>query len=184
MERWLPIPGHAGYEVSDQGRVRSLDRTVPHRRSGRLSLKGRILKPQVSGTKKRTSPGYLSVKLGALSRTWPIHTLVAMSFLGEPMGLQVRHLNGNSHDNRLENLKYGTGRENMQDMSCHQTQWQQKKTQCPIGHLLVEPNLVPSQLRRGWRSCLACVRAKNTLRRFPEADFQKDADKNYEAILA
>lgn len=28
VERWAPVPGHSDYEVSDSGRVRSLDRMV------------------------------------------------------------------------------------------------------------------------------------------------------------
>lgn len=46
-ERWRPVKGHIGYEVSDLGRVRSLPRWRPHNRhkGARIWWKGRILSP-------------------------------------------------------------------------------------------------------------------------------------------
>lgn len=42
-ERWKNIPGFEGYQVSDLGRVRSVDRYVSHKRTGQQFVKGRIL---------------------------------------------------------------------------------------------------------------------------------------------
>ncbi len=36
------------------------------------------------------------------------------------------------------------------------------KTHCPRGHELIEPNLVPSSLKKGARSCLACKREQSS----------------------
>ena len=46
-----------------------------------------------------------------------VHALICEAFNGKPSipGLHVRHLNGNSHDNRATNLAYGTPRENWRD---------------------------------------------------------------------
>ena len=45
MEQWLPVPGYEGYyEVSDLGRVRSLDRMVMTGRAGTKLRKGVMLK--------------------------------------------------------------------------------------------------------------------------------------------
>lgn len=178
MERWLPIPGHDGYEVSSLGQVRSVDRIVPHPRSGQLTLRGRMLKISIAGSHR----GYPTVHLGQ-DNTRTVHTLMALAFLGPPEGRQVRHLNGDPHDNRLENLAYGTVEDNMADMVRHGTQWQQQKTHCPAGHPLEEPNLVPSQARRGHRQCLACQRARNWVRNHPEADFQTEADRYHRKIV-
>ena len=176
MEKWIPIPGHSGYEVSSEGRVRSVDRIVPHP-NGNLTLRGRILKPQAQ---KR---GYLAVTPGG-RRPRPIHILMARAFLGpRPEGQEVRHLNGNHHDNRLENLEYGTRSQNVQDMVDHGTQWCQKKTHCPAGHLLVEPNLVPPCRGRGRGQCRACQNARKWVRRHPGADFQTEADRYYRKIM-
>jgi len=52
-EQWKAVPGYEGYyEVSNLGRVRSLDRTVSCIRAGKLmtrSFKSRILKPVMCG---------------------------------------------------------------------------------------------------------------------------------------
>lgn len=123
-ERWLPIPGFEGkYEVSDYGRVRSLDRIVPHKRStARIAMRrGKILAPGRS-----SKYGHLKVKLGTGSkadqRSYHVHQLVLRAFVG-PMsdGMEVRHLNGIASDNRLSNLVYGTRKENAADMKLHGT---------------------------------------------------------------
>jgi hypothetical protein len=42
-ERWEDISGFEGYQVSNHGRVRSVDRYVSHKRTGKQFVKGRIL---------------------------------------------------------------------------------------------------------------------------------------------
>ena len=49
-----------------------------------------------------------------------VHRLVMEAFVGPcPDGMECRHLNGNSRDNRLENLKWGTKAENIEDTLRH-----------------------------------------------------------------
>jgi hypothetical protein len=60
-EIWRPIAGRPGYEVSDRGRVRSLDRVITKMQRGRIvyaKVKGRVLSPG------RARSGYLVVGLG------------------------------------------------------------------------------------------------------------------------
>lgn len=84
-EIWKPIKGYDGlYEVSNNGRVRSLDRFDS---LGRLH-KGKRLKPS------RTVHGYLFVSLNKMGETKQryIHDIVAETFIGErPLGLQINH---------------------------------------------------------------------------------------------
>jgi DNA invertase Pin-like site-specific DNA recombinase len=52
-----------------------------------------------------------------------VHQLVLLTFVGPlPEGQEVRHLNGDRSDNRLENLCYGTRKENANDAVEHGTQ--------------------------------------------------------------
>lgn len=101
-ERWLPVAGFEGYyEVSDQGRVRSLD----HRdRTGRFH-KGRLLKPNTQRA------GYLNVHLskGEVKKTQRVHRLVASAFIENPMNHpEVNHINEDVTDNRACNLEWCT----------------------------------------------------------------------------
>jgi NUMOD4 motif/HNH endonuclease len=115
-ERWLPVCGYEGlYEVSDCGRVRSLDRIVgSSNRWGPLqrSIRGRILSPHIG------SHGYLQVALGkeGQPKIHYVHRLVGEAFLGPlPPGQQTRHGPSGKLDNCLANLSYGTPEENHQD---------------------------------------------------------------------
>jgi hypothetical protein len=126
---------------------------------------------------------YLAVRVigdhGRVIRT--VHQLVARTFLGPPRGLETRHLNGDCRDNRLENLAYGTRAENAQDMVRHGTQWQQSKTECPMGHLLVEPNL--RNRKDGRRACHVCLMASRYIKRHPEITLREEADRRYRMIM-
>ena len=51
-----------------------------------------------------------------------IATLIAAAFIGpKPLGMVVRHLDGNLLNNRPENLCYGTQKENIADKEIHGT---------------------------------------------------------------
>src|ERR1035437_2436535 len=85
-ERWKAVPGLEGmYEVSDRGRVRSLDRIVmaPQRHRGRL----------LRGT--RAANGYRKACLSVPGRGEKhlfIHRLVLLAFRGQPLPKhQCRH---------------------------------------------------------------------------------------------
>ena len=111
-EIWRPIRDHPGYEVSNMGQVRSIDRVITDSWGRSRKCKGRIVQPF---TQDR---GYQNVNLGRGFRSG-VHVLVAEAFIApRPEGQEVRHLNGNPRDNRVANLAYGTRSENMRD--CYQ----------------------------------------------------------------
>lgn len=118
LETWKPVVGFEGfYEVSDQGRVRSLPRIVPSR-GGVRQTRGRVLKPIYP-------KGYPAAALCAngKSKIHEIHRLVAAAFLGpKPSGKHmVRHFDGDEKNPRLANLLWGTPRENSADAIRHGT---------------------------------------------------------------
>ena len=112
MEQWRDIPGFEGrYQVSDQGRVRSVDRHVRlvTRQGGEMFVlkRGRQLQPG------RCRSGHVSVAIGR-GNSRMVHQLVLEAFVGPcPEKHEVLHLNHVPHDNRLENLRYGTRSENL-----------------------------------------------------------------------
>ncbi len=110
MEIWAEVPGYNGwYEASNQGRVRSW------RRPGKPSERAphpHVLSPAA------TRGGYLFVGLSLDGRTWQarLNRLVLIAFIGPPFeGAHACHRNGDNQDNRLENLYWGTAKENAQD---------------------------------------------------------------------
>jgi len=111
VETWKNIPGYEGrYQVSDEGRVRSIDRPVRvvcHGVEAVRIAKGKLLRPGRMGS------GHVTVALGK-GNSRPVHQLVLEAFVGpRPAGCEVLHLNHVPADNRLANLRYGTRGENL-----------------------------------------------------------------------
>lgn len=113
-ERWLPVIGYEGlYEVSDLGRVRSLDRLVggPYGPASRI-FPGRVLALQIN----RGSKGYPFVFLYREGRGQhcAVHILVLTAFDRPcPPGTEALHGPGGKSDASIANLRWGTRSENV-----------------------------------------------------------------------
>jgi hypothetical protein len=108
-ETWLPAVGWGGYEVSIEGRVRSIARTVSRRDGTTQRFRGRELRPF------RNSEGYWVVRLSmpgkrAVER---VHRIVATAFVAPGHTTEtVNHKDGNKSNNRADNLEWATRSEN------------------------------------------------------------------------
>jgi len=103
---WWGPPDLPEYLVSECGEVLSLVR------------RPRLLRPIRLGKYRGFQ---LRSKSGALVKRY-IHRLVAEHAYGPPCaGQEVRHLDGNRHNNRFDNLAWGTRRENHADKRQHGT---------------------------------------------------------------
>ena len=112
LEIWKSVVGYEGlYLVSNCGRVKSLARIVTHPKKGTRKSPGKLLKPGLA-TGGRWTVGLC--KEGKAKNQLVAH-LVAAAFLGPSNGLHVLHDNDVTTDDRVENLRYGTHAENMQD---------------------------------------------------------------------
>lgn len=103
-EAWKDVPGWEGvYQVSNMGRVRSF----------RANPKGRVL------SRKNREGAYIQVILKGMdkpTRYVSLHRLVAEVFIPNPKGLpQVNHKDGNRQNNRVSNLEWCTGADNVRD---------------------------------------------------------------------
>lgn len=115
VEIWKDIKGYEGYyQVSNLGRVRSLDRVCYQRHySGVMSRhyrKGRIIKGSARGGRKTV----LLAKNGE-EKTFPVSRLVALHFIPNPNNYPViNRLDANTMNNRADNLEWCTQSHNIQ----------------------------------------------------------------------
>lgn len=122
-EVWAAIPGWEGrYEVSTEGRVRSVDRVAMVRRHDK------IVQQRYVGRMRRATPnrdGYPRLELSngdGTKTTVSVHTLVLLAFVGpRPVGMEALHRDGNPANNRPGNLRWGTHSQNVQDAIAHGT---------------------------------------------------------------
>lgn len=109
-EIWKDIVGYEGlYQVSNLGRVKSLDRIVEHKKAP-LTIKERILKQRLGGKQNR----YYSVCLWKNSngKIIYVHKLVAETFLEKKENTVIDHIDNDSKNNKLTNLQYISQRKN------------------------------------------------------------------------
>ena len=184
-ERWLPVVGWEGYyEVSNQGRVRSVQREIQFRDGRVFTYESQIrsLTPQVPY-------GHLAVglKRNGSRITVRVHRLVLEAFVGPcPEGMEGCHNDGDASNNALSNLRWDTSSANKQDMIRHGTNYMLNRTRCPYGHPLDAPNVMAYAARTGRRGCLACSRARAHIQRNPhlKPHLQQVADDYYARITA
>lgn len=158
-ERWAEVPAwEDAYRVSTCGRVSSLDRAVTYSNGAVRVHKARILRPWLN------SGIYPAVRFSRNGKTVTrtVHSLVLEAFAGKrPDGHEARHLDSVPTNAHFSNLRWGTRSENVLDEVEAGTHNNSRKTHCPRGHALVEPNIVDSYRVRGYRSCLACSNARS-----------------------
>lgn len=102
-EEWRDLPGNEGkYQVSNLGRIKTLARDT---RCGRSGIQHR---PEYILTQTENPYGYLISSCGF------VHRCVALAFIPNPNGYsEVNHINGNKHDNRVDNLEWCSRGHNM-----------------------------------------------------------------------
>ncbi len=103
QETWKPVVGFEGlYEVSDQGRVKSLQRTVNGPHGSKHTLPERVL----AGGQTETGYWHVLLYREGVRRTRVVHVLVAEAFLGPRVGDSINHIDGNKDNNAAGNLEY------------------------------------------------------------------------------
>ena len=99
------IPGFEGrYAATKDGRIWSYGTKSSNRNINGMFLKGYRIR------------GYENVKLyvNGIRMSRLVHRLVAQAWIENPLCLpQINHKNGVKHDNRIDNLEWCTGQENV-----------------------------------------------------------------------
>lgn len=106
-EVWRAVPDFEGkYEVSNLGRIRSLDRIVTMKNGAKRFHEGKLLTP------KKQKNGYLFYQLfdgNGKFKHWMLHRLVATVFIDNPQGYkEVNHKDGDKTNNKYTNLEWCT----------------------------------------------------------------------------
>lgn len=116
MEIWKDIEGYEGlYQVSNLGRVRSLDRYTKGKNNSKIFKKGKLLKIS------QNQHGYNIVQLWNKQKCFQtgVHRLVAQAFIPNPNNLpQVNHKDENKINNCVDNLEWCSAEYNTNYGTC------------------------------------------------------------------
>lgn len=163
MEEWRDIEGYEGYQVSSEGRIRSVDRVVEYTNGAKRFFKGRILKSFLNNC------GYEQVYLvkDGKKKWEKIHRLVAKAFIPNPDNLPcVNHKDETHSHNNVENLEWCTQKYNVNygTSQIRKAEKRSKKVyQCTLDGQLVKIWASTKECgRNGFdRSCIsACCRGE------------------------
>lgn len=112
MKKFLPVVGYEGlYQVSNCGDVKSL---IKHN-----GTNCRIMRPSIQ---KRSGHLYVMLTKNKIPKKMYVHRLVLDAFIGEKQtGQECLHGDGDPKNNNVNNLRWGSHSENMQDMLRHGT---------------------------------------------------------------
>lgn len=111
-EEWRDVKNYKGYyQVSNLGRIKSLDRYVKHNSGGFRLYKGAVMNPTIDVS------GYKMLSLWREGKTErrTLHSLIAESFLEHKRGgnkLVVDHIDNDKLNNKVSNLQIVSHRVN------------------------------------------------------------------------
>ena len=105
-EEWRDVCGYEGiYQVSNLGRIRSLDRYCRGMNGCKIFHHGKIL----SQSTQKNGYKYIHLKLDGTQKSCRVHRIVAEAFVDNPNGYaEVNHIDENKANNRADNLEWCT----------------------------------------------------------------------------
>lgn len=111
-EIWRDVAGYEGlYQVSNKGRVRSVDHTVKTKTGKDMLVKGIMKKPSTG----KDGYQYINLLHKGKQKRCAVHRLVAIAFIPNPNNKpEVNHIDAIKNNNCVNNLEWVTGQENNQ----------------------------------------------------------------------
>lgn len=108
-DEWRVIPGYEYYEVTKDGRVRSIDRIIRYENGRTVRYRSKVLKRQIN------NKGYVSYTIKILNKNYKLyaHRAVALAYIPNPLNKPcVNHIDNNPLNNNVKNLEWCTKQEN------------------------------------------------------------------------
>ena len=170
-EVWKDIEGYEGlYQVSNMGRVKSLRKAYTFFRNGKE--RSHPIKPRVLRQTLNTW-GYPSVVLckDKVRKTQVVHILVAKAFIPNPENKpSVDHENTVTTDNRVENLRWMTQKEQINNnvLTCERV----KKRSSELGKKYIDKAIDATRMR------VKCITTGEVFNSITEASEYYNATRN------
>lgn len=155
METWRDIEGYEGlYQVSNEGRIKSLQREIVYKDGRKKILKEKILHNFLSDL------GYCHVMLSknGVPKRYKVHRLVAKAFIPNPNNLPIiNHKDENPKNNSVENLEwcdqkynvnYGTMIERGREKQLNRKDLSKEVEQYTLDGILIETFKSASEVER------------------------------------
>lgn len=105
-EIWKTVIDHPFYMVSNKGRIKSIDKMTKYSDGRIAKFKGKIM-----SISNKTEYAFCRID----NKSYRLHRLVAKAFIPNPLNKpEVNHIDGNKHNNSVDNLEWVTREENIQ----------------------------------------------------------------------
>lgn len=147
-EEWRPVVGYEGlYSVSNLGRVRSEERTIPTVHGSVRVQPARIRRP-VRSASRGNAYFYVILTDGAGKReNFRISRLVAVAFLGpRPLGTVLQYLDGDANNARAANLRYAP--QGRREQEARKRRQQRGARRARVDRLIAEGRLSQTEIAK------------------------------------
>lgn len=114
-EIWKNIKGYEGlYQISNLGNVRSVPRIIDSQFKGK-PIKREVYEKILKKSSTKFGYDYVCLSKDGKTKKYKIHRLVGEHFIPNLENKRtINHIDGNKHNNTVENLEWATYKENQQ----------------------------------------------------------------------
>lgn len=161
-EIWKDIKNYEGiYQISNMGRIKSIERTIIRKNGKKLLVKEKILKQNLRG---KNNNKYYHITLQG--KCFRVNRLIAETFIPNPNNLPcVNHKDENKLNNKVTNLEWCTYRYNNTYNNIHKKNAEKRKikiNQYTLDNKFIKTwnSFIDIKNYFGWSHALECCEGK------------------------